>query len=323
MTSGFNRDSAGRAKLGNTLIRELLASAQVPTPAYFYDLNAIKEATAKTVQNLGERNLVAYAVKANSAASIIRAITAQGAGCDVVSGGELRLALRAGVEPQRIVMSGVAKTNDELDFAIDRNIKAIQVESLEELKRVTARARHVGKRARLSFRVNPSVQIDSHAHISTGHDRAKFGIPQDDFSAVWQWVDAAPEALQAVGVSTHVGSNLKTVEPYLCSARVVCALAHARRQKGLPLEFVNFGGGFGIAYDEAKGAEPEEFARSARDLAASEGLGELQVVIEPGRSLVGPYGILVVRIIQTKTTPTRQWALIDGAMNDLLRPMPL
>ena len=167
--SGFGRDERGQATLGGRTLVELLQEARVATPAYFYDLDAVARATRDLVEAFGsEQGLVAYAVKANTAGSIVRTVAEAGGGADVVSGGELSVALGAGIRPDQIVMSGVAKLDWEIDLAVAREIRALQIESVEEIPRVAARAASLGKTARVSLRINPDVEIDSHAHIATG-----------------------------------------------------------------------------------------------------------------------------------------------------------
>jgi diaminopimelate decarboxylase len=318
---GFRRDAQGRAMLSGSLLSDLLAEARVATPAYLYDVDGISHETRELTQALADsRHLVAYAVKANSAGTIVRTVAEQGAGADVVSGAELRVALGAGVAPDRIVMSGVGKSDDELDLALSSKIRSIQVESLEEIERVAARAQALSQAARVSLRIKPDVAIDSHAHVATGHDEAKFGIAQQDLGAAWDRLDRSPEALRAVGVSSHVGSMLAAIEPYLEAAGRVCEVARARRAAGKPLEFVNFGGGFGIDYGSGPTARPAEFARAALWLLGQQGLHDLQLIVEPGRSLVGPYGVLVARIVQLKQSGSQRFAVLDAGMNDLIRP---
>lgn len=318
--TGFSRDSAGVARLGGTPIAELLARAAVRTPAYLYDLDAISGATAELVQAFGTaRHVVAYAVKANTAGSIVKAVAAAGGGADVVSGGELEVALGAGIAPEKIVISGVAKQDHELDRCIGAGILAIQLESVEETARVAARARALGKRGRVSLRVNPDVQIDSHAHIATGHDEAKFGIVRSDLPAAFEALGRSPE-LQLVGISTHVGSMLASPEPYLASAEVVCDVARERLGAGAKLEFLDFGGGFGVDYGEGPVCPPRDFARAALELLRERGLADLGLVVEPGRSLVASFGVLVARVIQQKRSGARRWCMVDAGMNDLIRP---
>lgn len=318
---GFGRNSAGVATLGGRPLPELQAEAKVATPAYFYDLTAM-EARVKAIKSaFGDApHLVAYAVKANSAGTIVKTITEAGAGVDAVSGGELRLARTLGVASRDIVLSGVAKRDDEIDLAITEDILAIQAESVTELSRVAARGRALGKRARVSLRLNPSVEIDSHSHIATGHDAAKFGVAQRDVAEALSTIAEHSSELLLVGLSTHVGSMLKTPGAYVESAQVVCRTAKDLRSRGTALEYVDFGGGFGIDYGSSPADPPENFAHAALELLRSEGLDDLRLVIEPGRSLVGSYGVLLASVIQSKSSGERRWVMLDAGMNDLIRP---
>jgi diaminopimelate decarboxylase len=319
--SGFERDASGRALLAGRPILELCAEAGVTTPAYVYDVGAVRGALRDLRAAFGSQpGLIAYAVKANTAGSIVRAVAEEGGGADVVSDGELEVALACGIPPDRIVMSGVAKTDAEIDRAIAASILAIQLESVEEIARVAARARALGRCARVALRVNPAVEIDSHAHVATGHDEAKFGIVQNDIPGAWERIDAEGEALAAVGVSTHVGSMLATPEPYLESARVVLQVARARRAAGGKLEYVDFGGGFAVDYGPGPVTPPAEMTRAALRLLANEGFADLALLVEPGRALVAPYGVLVASVVQQKRSGVRQWCMIDAGMNDLVRP---
>ncbi|HEX3597040.1 MAG TPA: diaminopimelate decarboxylase [Polyangiaceae bacterium] len=317
---GFSRNAQGKAVLAGAELGSLVDAAGVGTPAYVYDLDAIENEACDMVAALGDaRHVVAYAVKANSAASIIRTIVRAGCGVEVVSRGELEVALGAGVPPGRIMTTAVAKADDEIDAAIGAGIRAIQMESIEEIDRVGARARTAGKRTRLSLRINPGVSIDTHAHVATGHDGAKFGISLAELGSAWDRIDREP-MLEVVGVSAHVGSTLKQVESYLASARVVCGAARARLASGKALEFVDFGGGFGIDYGKGPVPRPAEFLAAARRLLAEEGLDDLCLFVEPGRSMVAPHGVLVARLVQEKRSRAANWAFIDAAMNDLIRP---
>ncbi len=290
------------------------------TPAYVYDLDGLRAGAATLEASFGTAShLTAYAVKANTAGTIVRALAAAGTGADVVSGGELEVALGAGIEPRRIVMSGVAKTDAELDLAISHDIFAVQVESVEEIDRLAARARAVGRHARLGIRLKPGVSIDSHAHIATGHDAAKFGVGLGDLGLAWERIDQHAE-LSAVGISSHIGSMLRAPDSYREAALVVCEVAKARLGSGHSLEYVNFGGGFAIDYGDAPAAEPAAFATTALRVRDEQGLAALRLLIEPGRCLVAPFGVLVARVVQTKAGKERRWTMIDAGMNDLVRP---
>jgi diaminopimelate decarboxylase len=274
----------------------------------------------------GTAHLVAYAVKANSAGPVVRALARAGCGADVVSGGELCVALACGIAPERIVYSGVAKQDDELDRAIacgTRGIGAIQVESVEEIARVEARARAAGRRARVGMRINPSIDLAdaTHAHIATGHDEAKFGVPLDDVARAVALAEDSPN-LDLVGMAVHAGSQLKHVAPYLGAARVLFEHVGALRAGGAlrSLEYVDTGGGFGVDYGEGAAVAAGDFVRAARAEQRLQGLDDLALYVEPGRFLVAASGVLVARVIQRKVAQAARWLMIDAGMNDLLRP---
>ncbi len=317
---GFRRDAQGAALLGSARLADLVQRSGVDTPAYFYDLDGVRDVAERLEAAFEtQRHLVAYAVKANSAGPILRAVFSAGLGADVVSGAELELVLRAGAAPRRIVMSGVGKTDRELDSAIAADILAIQAESAEEITRIAARARALARSARVALRINPGVAIDSHAHIATGHDDAKFGVPAADVPALLAHVDGEP-ALVAVGLSTHIGSMQTNTLEYQAGARRVAELAVARRDAGRSLEYVNFGGGFGVDYGARPAPAPEAFVAAARAVLREARLEDHQLLVEPGRAVVAPFGVLVARVVQSKTTRARRWLVLDAGMNDLLRP---
>jgi diaminopimelate decarboxylase len=317
---GFRRDAQGAFLVSGTPLAPLLEAARIGTPAYVYDLDGLSAgARALEASFGGAPHLTAYAIKANTAGSIVRALASAGTGADVVSGAELEVALGSGIAPRNIVMSGVAKTDAELDLAIGREIFAVQVESVEEIERLAARARALGRQARLGIRVNPGVMIDAHAHVATGHDAAKFGVAKADLPRAWERIDAHPE-LAAVGISAHIGSMQRDPEPYLAAARVLCDETRARIEGGRPMEYIDFGGGYAIDYGGAPTPEPGSFVTAALGVLRERGLEALRLVIEPGRALVGPYGVLVARVVQTKTSAERRWTMLDAGMNDLIRP---
>jgi len=317
-------DSTG-LRFGGVALADVAADAG--TPAYVYDLDGMaRQARALDAAFDGAPHLVAYAVKANTAGPVVRTLAEAGCGADVVSGAELLVALACGVAPDRVVYSGVAKQDDELDRAIGcgpRGIGAVQLESVEEIARVAARARASGRRARVSLRVNPSVDVGAatHAHIATGHDEAKFGVPRDDVPEAVRRVGASPE-LELVGMATHVGSQFTQLEPYLAAARVLFAMVRGLREAGaLPsLAYVDSGGGFGIDYGGGPAPEPGEFVRAARAEQKAARLADLALYVEPGRSLVARFGVLLARVIQPKVAPAARWLMIDAGMNDLMRP---
>jgi diaminopimelate decarboxylase len=235
------------------------------------------------------------------------------------------------VPPEKIVYSGVAKTDDEIDCALragKRGILALQVESVEEIGRIEARARVSGGVARVAIRVNPGVDkasVGTHAHVTTGHDEAKFGVARTDVPAALSLARGSKH-IELVGISAHVGSQLTSTEAYVAAARVVFEVARGALEEGASLSFVDTGGGFGIDYGEGCAATPADFVRAARVEQRAMGLESLPLHVEPGRALVAAHGVLVARVIQTKQAPygavqpERAWLVIDAGMNDLIRP---
>ena len=320
-----SRRPDGVLALGGVSLAEIARDPRFGTPSYVYDLDAITAEARALQAGFGSApHLVAYAVKANSAGPIVQALAAEGCGADVVSGAELTLALRCGVKPEMIVFSGVAKTDAELDLAIgagSAGIGAIQIESAEEIPRIAARARTVGRPARVSLRINPAVDVgalDTHSYIATGHDEAKFGVPLVSVGRALDALTHSPE-LSLVGVGSHVGSQLTATEGYLASARAVFTFAREVRSR-FALQFVGGGGGFGIDYGEGCAVRPADFIRATLALKKEMGLEDLAFTCEPGRSLVGAHGVLVARVIQRKVAEPRRWTMIDAGMNDLMRP---
>lgn len=320
----LTRDARG-AVLGGAALDPLFRSNRLRTPAYVYDLDAIAAEARALTEGFGDApHLIAYAVKANSAGPILRALAAAGCGMEVVSGGELDLSLRCGIPADRTLYSGVGKLAWELDRAIgagDRGILALQMESVEEIARVEARAAAVGRRARVSLRVNPDVEADTHAHIATGHDEAKFGIPRADLPRAYEALSRAPH-LDLVGLSCHVGSQLTDTDAYLAAARVLIELCAARQSTHPTLELIDFGGGFGIDYGTGCPVAPADFARAAVRLLQGTPLAALRLTVEPGRALVAAHGVLCASVIGEKRTTggDRRFLIIDAGMNDLIRP---
>ncbi|MGO8997830.1 MAG: diaminopimelate decarboxylase, partial [Polyangiaceae bacterium] len=330
------RSDDGRLRLGGADLAPIAQERALGTPTYVYDLDAIAAGAVELASAWGGApHLIAYAVKANSAGPVVRALAGAGCGADVVSGAELSLALACGVSPDRVLFSGVAKTDGELDAAIlagPRGIAAVQIESVEEIARVSARAREASRRVRVSLRVNPAASLESlatHAHIATGHDEAKFGIATEDLADALALVGASPH-LALAGLSTHVGSQLTTTGPYVAAARTLFELAASvRATSGRDLAFLDTGGGFGVDYGDGCDASPSDFVRETRALQATFGLSDLPLTIEPGRALVAAHGVLLSTVLQRKVTPygagvasraRRRWLMIDAGMNDLLRP---
>ncbi len=320
----LTRDERG-AVLGGVPLGDLFRDGSLTTPAYVYDLDAMEAEARALAEGFGARpHLIAYAVKANSAGHVVRALARGGAGAEVVSGAELAVALGCGIAPERILYSGVGKLAGEIDRAIGAGpsgILAIQMESVEEIARIEARAAALGRRARVSIRVNPGVETDTHAHVSTGHDEAKFGVARADLPAAWEAIARAPH-LDLVGLSAHVGSQLTQTDEYLAAAEVVLALAVERHTAGARFEFIDFGGGFGIDYGAGCAARPADFARAASALLDA---SPLALAAAGGRARPQPRRRarrLCASVISDKRSREgdRRWLVIDAGMNDLIRP---
>lgn len=321
------RDAEGHATLGGLRLADIATRADVRTPFYAYDVDGVVANARALAAGYGAHpHHVSFAVKANTAGRILRRLAAIGVGADVVSGGELAVALASGIPADHIVFNGVAKTTGELDAAIsagDRGILAICVESVEEIDRVTARAAALGRTARVSLRVKPGVVVDTHANIQTGHDEAKFGIARGDVAAALAKV-VGTAALSLQGLAMHIGSQMTDTNDYDRAGLVLCDLAKAHRANGGSLAYLDFGGGFGIDYGSGCPVSPADFTARTVELLHAQGLGDLKLLSEPGRALVAAEGALVARIVQTKAGAAQEnpggWVFVDAGMNDLMRP---
>ncbi|MGH3042025.1 MAG: diaminopimelate decarboxylase, partial [Gaiellaceae bacterium] len=260
---------------------------------------------------------VCYALKANDALALVAVVAEEGLGADIVSGGELAKVLRAGVPGERIVFSGVGKRRLEIQAALYAGVRALNVESLGELSAVSEEAAALGVVAPVSVRLNPGVEADTHAYVATGSAASKFGVGLDEAREAYTRAAEDP-ALEPVGISFHVGSQLLDVAPVLAAAERAAELWRELEGSGIRLRDLDAGGGLGIAYDESgEDAKIEPYAETLVGIAA--GLGA-RLVLEPGRWLVGPVGTFVTRVLYVKDAPGRRIAVCDGGMNDLIRP---
>jgi diaminopimelate decarboxylase len=293
-------------------------AAEVGTPCYVYSAAAIVENyRAYTAAFGAAAHTVCYAVKANGNLAVLRLLAREGAGFDIVSGGELYRVLRAGGDPGRVVFSGVGKTRAEIDMALEAGIFAFNCESEPELALIDSLAHRRGVEARVAIRVNPDIQAATHRHISTGSKAHKFGI--DIAAAEGVYERARQHAnLRLEGVSCHIGSQLFDPHPVLRAADRVLELIEKLRARGFEIRHADFGGGLGVAY------RPEEVAPAIGEFVAAlrartDGRG-LHVMVEPGRSIVGNAGVLLTRVLYRKTTGEKEFVIVDAAMNDLIRP---
>ena len=299
-------------------------AAEVGTPAYVYSATAIRAAYRRYVDAFAAAGLpmhVCYAVKANSALAIIKLLADAGAGADVVSGGELARALRAGVAPDLITFAGVGKTAAEIDRALGVGIAAFTVESAQELELIERRAAAVGVVAGVALRVNPDVDAGTHPYITTGRHANKFGVAPAEALRLLRHAHAS-EHLAARGIHMHIGSQLTRVAPILEAADRVLDLDATLADEGIDLEYLDIGGGLGITYDDEMCEGPAELARGLAEIIGVQPCvypRVLRILAEPGRYLVGNAGVLLAQVLYTKgSDPT--FAIVDAAMNDLIRP---
>jgi diaminopimelate decarboxylase len=291
----------------------------VGTPFYCYSTATLeRHYRVFTEAFAGEKALVCYAMKANSNQSVLRTLAKLGAGADVVSGGELKRALAAGIPPERIVFSGVGKTEAELRAALATDILCINVESEPELELLSHLASEQGKTARISVRVNPDVDSGSHAKISTGKSENKFGIPLTHARSVYARAAKLP-GIRVTGVDMHIGSQITDLVPLEAAFRLLAEFVQALRADGHTISHVDFGGGLGIPYHMDREAPPLPSAYAAMVKRVTHNLG-CTLLFEPGRMIVGNAGILVARVIYVKQGEAKKFVIIDAAMNDLIRP---
>jgi diaminopimelate decarboxylase len=287
------------------------------TPCYVYSRAAITHNYRAYDRALaGVRRLVCYAVKANSNLGVLSVLARLGAGFDIVSGGELARVLRAGGDPRKVVFSGVGKREDEMAAALTAGIRCFNVESEAELRRLSAVAVRLGKTAAVSLRVNPDVDAQTHPYIATGLRDNKFGIDIARAEAAYRAAAGLP-GIEIVGVDCHIGSQLTQLEPYVDALQRLLQLVDRLAAAGIRLRHLDLGGGLGIRYREETPPRPEDYAEAVLPLLQGR---DLELWLEPGRSIVGNAGVLLTRVEYLKHAPHKNFAIVDAAMNDLLRP---
>lgn len=288
------------------------------TPLYVYSRRALVERYRKLDRAFeGVDRLIAYSVKANGNLSVLQTLGQEGAGADIVSGGELHRALLAGIPAERIVFSGVGKTVAEMAEALRAGIYAFNVESEGELRSLSSLAAASGHEAPIALRVNPDIETPTpHEYTRTGHRATKFGIPSEDALDLYRLASDLP-GIRIRGIDVHIGSQITEVEPYRLALLHVLELVEQIQAEGIELEFVDMGGGFGIAYEDETTAAAQEFADVIVPRLARTGL---KLVLEPGRFIAGPSGILLTRVLYIKETGEKTFIITDAGMNDLLRP---
>ena len=292
-------------------------AAQFGTPCYVYSLAALTNSVRQFTEALqGREHLICYAVKANSNLAILNVFARLGAGFDIVSGGELQRVLAAGGEARKVVFSGVGKTIAEMRMALDANILCFNVESGAEMDRLNEVAAAMGKVAAISLRVNPDVDAKTHPYISTGLKQNKFGVAYSDALKLYRKARNLTH-LRITGMDCHIGSQLTETGPFIAAAEKVLALVDALADEGIHLEHLDLGGGLGIRYSDETPPAIADYVAAL--LAVLRGRNE-KLILEPGRVLVGNAGVLLTRVEYLKHGEEKNFAIVDAAMNDLMRP---
>jgi len=305
----------------NQLFAEDVAVSQLAerlgTPLYIYSARTLRRHYRVLNDAFkGADSLICFAMKALSNLSVLKLFADMGAGFDIVSAGELMRCLRVGADPRKIVFSGVGKADEEIEAALNAGILMINVESGPELRRISEIAQRMLVSAPVSLRVNPDLDPGTHPHISTGHRDSKFGVPLSQVDEYYAEARNLPH-LELVGLSTHIGSQITETGPFTEEGEKVAAIVKRLRARGITLKYLDLGGGLGIPYQE-ESPPPSAYAtallRPLRDIG-------LKIIIEPGRVLVGNAGILVTKVLYVKETDVKRFTVVDGAMNDLIRPV--
>ena len=292
-------------------------AGEVNTPFYLYSYETLKRHFRAFDDSFkGIDHLTCFSMKANSNVAVLRLFAVEGGGVDIVSGGELYRALKAGIDPDKIVYSGVGKTIEEMEYAVSSDILMFNSESEQELITLNEVAKRLNRKARVSIRVNPDVDPQTHPYISTGLKENKFGI--DIRKSLEEYkVAAGLGNLTVTGVSCHIGSQLTKVSPFVDSVRKMKELIAGLKSAGLHIRYLDIGGGLGITYNEEKPPMPAEYASAIKE---EIGNTDLTLILEPGRVLVGNACILVAKVLYTKSSGDKNFIIVDAAMNDLMRP---
>ncbi len=287
------------------------------TPSYIYSHTTLTRHFRAFDQAFASvPHIVAFAMKANSNLAVLRLMASEGSGADIVSGGELFRALKAGIPPNKIVFAGVGKDHEEIKYALESNILLFNVESSAELHAINEVARQIGKQAPVALRINPDIDPKTHPYISTGMKKSKFGIAADRAIEEFQQATTLSH-IKVIGVHAHIGSQLTQISPFVDSLKKVLGLVETLKSKDIPIKYLNIGGGLGITYSNEAPPHPRELAEAISPMLRET---RCEVIMEPGRVIVGNAGILLTRVLYIKDTGTKKFAIVDAAMNDLLRP---
>jgi len=314
------RSSARELLVDEVPLRQL--AERYGTPLYVYSATTIRQRYQRFDEAFADcEHTVCYSVKANSNLSILRLLASMGSGFDIVSGGELqRVLLATRKSSSQVVFSGVGKLPEEIDLALRSGILLFNVESAAELHMLSARATHLRKTAKFAIRVNPDVDARTHPYISTGLHEHKFGVPVHDAPELYRQ-GAASRHLKAAGVSVHIGSQIIDVGPFREAMERVAALVRGLRHDGHDIRYVDAGGGLGISYAKnPRGRFPSRVKSYASAIVRPLNRLGVHVLLEPGRSIIGPAGLLLTRVIYHKRNNRKQFVIVDAAMNDLMRP---
>lgn len=290
---------------------------QVGTPFYLYSHATLKQHFRAFDGAFSDINhLTCFSMKSNSNLAVLRLVGSEGGGVDIVSAGELYRSLQAGIDPKKIVYSGVGKRDEDIEYALKAGIFMFNAESAQEIVRLNHVAGRMGTKARIAIRVNPDVDPKTHPYISTGLKENKFGIDINDAPRQYM-VAAGLENLDVAGVDCHIGSQLTQVGPFVDALKKVKILISGLRDAGIKITCLDIGGGLGITYKEEEPPHPVEYAQAIKEELSG---SDLTLILEPGRVIVGNAGILVTKVIYTKTTGEKTFFVVDAAMNDLMRP---
>jgi diaminopimelate decarboxylase len=290
---------------------------RVGTPFYCYSSSTLASHYRAFDQAFsGVPNVICFALKSNSNGAVIRVLGREGAGADIVSGGELFRALRAGIDPKKIVYAGVGKRRDEIEYALKVGILMFNVESGEELIAIDRAAKEMHAKARIALRVNPNIDPKTHAYISTGLKENKFGIPIEEALEHYQ-VARGLANIDVIGVHQHIGSQITEVQPFIDALEKLTVFVKELRAAGMEITHINIGGGIGITYKDETPPLPKDVAAAIKPMLAASGC---TIVLEPGRALVGNAGILVTRALYRKDSGEKKFLIVDAGMNDLIRP---
>lgn len=291
-------------------------AARFNTPSYIYSRNIIESNWKQFDNAFKHKHLICYSVKANSNIAILNLLAKLGSGFDIVSTGELRRIIYAGGDPKKVVFSGVGKSKDEIDFALKHNIKCFNIESKEELFRLQNIATNLKLTAPVSFRINPDIDAKTHPYISTGLKENKFGIAIENAISIYKEASAM-KSIDVVGIDCHIGSQIMELSPFIDTLNRIVALTNELKKYNIKLKHIDIGGGLGINYDDEQPPSIQNYAIAISKIIQN---SELEIIIEPGRSIVGNAGLLLTKVEYIKTTSSHNFAIVDSGMNDLMRP---